>query len=198
MVDQQGYRVNNSTIQIIIKNQPFIDSYKGTNYYLHYNIRYKGHFSKQWTTSYTVANYTMQNINPKNWVTPPPQLIADKNSDYTITAYNTADYPANSTLDFQVMAYTMHDGQIRVFYDQYDFKGFMIQGYVLDDQSDWSPTQTINLADGSVSATSTTPTSSSTTSPSTSTVPELSLIAILPLLLSVFSVAVIVRHRKNR
>lgn len=150
VVDVQGYLVNNSSIQVLIKNQPFVYSYNGINYYLYYNVRYKGHFSEQWVTSYYYSNYTLEIVNPKYPPTPPKQLAANKNSDCTITEYKTADYPANAQLDFQVEAVTMYDGKVRAFNGLMDFVGAMVPGYVLGESSGWSSTQTITIGSGAV------------------------------------------------
>jgi hypothetical protein len=64
---------------------------------------------------------------------------------------------------------------------------------------DWSNTQTITIPASSTSASDVSATSTLTATPtSTLAAPELSWLAIVPLLLSVFSVAVIVRHRKAK
>ena len=60
---------------------------------------------------------------------------------------------------------------------------------IVGETSDWSNTQTVNIPVSSVS-----PASSPTSTPA---VPELSWLIIVPLLLSVLSVAVILRHRKS-
>lgn len=70
-----------STIEITIKNQPFTYFFNNTNYYLYYNIAYKGHFEKgNWTDLYYYHSYIpsisdfILNMLPQT-----------KNSEYTVT-----------------------------------------------------------------------------------------------------------------
>jgi hypothetical protein len=183
---------DNSTIEISIKNQPFTYSYNNTNYYLYYNIGYKGHFEHgNWTYLYHYISYTSSS----DFI--PNMFPATKNSEYTI-ALIPANFPADAKVDFEVQAIEMHDGMVpyyphlssvmlgQIYYEH---------GVVFGQSSDWSNIETINLADDSVTV-STSANPNVTLSP-TPTVPELSWLIILPLFLSGLFVTVIVRHRKN-
>ena len=57
-VTNQSYHVENRTIQLEIKNQPF-NSYiaNGQNISFYFNVREKGHYEENWTTIYSVDNY---------------------------------------------------------------------------------------------------------------------------------------------
>ena len=57
-VSVDGHHVENRTIELIIKNQPFT-SYKqnGENISFYYNVREKAHYAQNWTNVYTVDNY---------------------------------------------------------------------------------------------------------------------------------------------
>jgi hypothetical protein len=171
VVDQPGYHVNNSSIVITINNQPFDENYNGLNYYLFYNVRHKGYFSQIWTTDYSYGNFTTENINPKNWYTH-STLEQKKNSEYTTVYYLATGYPADAKIDFQVEAVLNYEGKIRVYSDGLDFTGFMIDGYVSDQESGWSTTQTITNDEGT-GTTNPTPFSTLTPIPTATFAPTL-------------------------
>ena len=183
IVIKEGYHVQNKSIEVVVKNQPFDYS---SQYLLFYNIRVKGHFGQEWSSLYNDKNYSFSAPYPKN------HLQATKNSQYTVATVPVDQYPDDSYLDFQVEAVIMYEGQVRVYRDLYDFRGSLEQGYVVAEKSEWSNTQTINLGDGSVSVT-TSPTPNPTPTPS---VPEFSWLTILPLFIFLLSIAVIARFRK--
>jgi len=175
-----GYHVENKTTILKIVNQPFTpykiqqndDSF---NINLYYNIQIKGHYSKEWD------NYRYNNgSSDKN-------LFRDSKSQFTIVQID--EYlPKDGKVDFRVQALEGYQRGINV------YPGVPGQHWIIiGSASDWSNTQTITISDGSVS-TATSPTISLTPSP---TVPEFSWLAIVPLLLSVFTVAVMVRHQKT-
>jgi lipopolysaccharide export LptBFGC system permease protein LptF len=169
-VTNEGYHVENRTIELIIKNQPFA-SYisNGQNISFYFNVREKGHYEENWTTIYTVDNY----------------YTSESNTDYTTLTYlldqNDPPFwnniPSGGQVDFQVEAMIGYVSRTVGFASWY-FAG---------QESGWSNTQTLTI-----------PETSSSPNP-TPTVPEFPAIAlvILPLLLSMFAVAVILRHRKT-
>lgn len=184
---QDGRHVESRTIQISVKNQPFTpytiqwqsgDQTYNKTVYLHYEIRWKGHYETEWhQPSYPLDYYYM--ITPED---------ARLKNEYTIFTYK-ADYssagwsgmgptmPQDAQIDFQVKAY--------IGYIQYvvlaGAAGLAFKG----EESNWSNTQTITLTQ-----TPTTPTATPTT-------PELSWLAIVPMLLSLLTVAWVVKHRKS-
>ena len=140
-VTHEGYHVESRTIEVKIKNQPFI-SYKiedsaGNSWTInfYYNIRIKGHFSEYWIELYRPSDgYTHQ------W----------SDSDYTVFSYvwgGDADtilgtkmikIPAGAQVDFQVEAmigYVHRDGSISMWFP------WVFEGEV----SGWSNTQTITI-----------------------------------------------------
>ncbi|XHH09728.1 MAG: hypothetical protein ACFCUE_03635 [Candidatus Bathyarchaeia archaeon] len=189
IVAQEGYHSDNKSIEITIKNQEFIP-YKDSNGHginLMYNIRWKGHFDTTDNWSYfagtaTRQEYSSDYFRPSStqYSTWAATLSLDEwergsgNYDHKILV------PVESQIDFQVEALIGYSSQrtgqaIEVgAWSVYDFTGI---------DSGWSSTQTLNLADGSVSP--------------TPTVPEQSWLVILPLLLSALCVAVAIRYRKN-
>jgi hypothetical protein len=138
VMTQAGYHVENKSIEIVIKNQPFVNSFNGVNYRLFYNVRVKGHFSEEWDSLYRCRSFSRSS----EYI--PNMLAAERGSEYTIASYQ-ADYPSGSQLDFQVEASTMYEGQVKVYSNLYDFTGHYEPGYVLGETSGWSNTQTITI-----------------------------------------------------
>ena len=185
---QTTYLVQNKTIEISIKNQPFTrytDS-SGNLISLYYNIRSKGHFSQYWMERDGGSdNYLKQNFG----------------SEYTMVPYY-GDIPSSGQIDFQIEVIAGHD------YEVFN----IIEGWIINGtESGWSNIQTISIPDGSVSITpfsNPTPTqtpistSSPTPTPSqtptaTPAIPEFSWLAILPLFVSVLFISLMLRHRKT-
>ena len=162
---QAGYHVENKSIEITIKNQPFTAfTDKSGNYInLYYNVSYKGPYGTDW-------NYYSYDSLTKYFVT-------QSDSDYTTISFS--QIPTEGQMDFRLQAligfYTETGHPFMDVYE-YNFTG---------QTSDWSSTQTITIQE-----------SNSSPSP-TSSVPEFPIIAILPLFLSAFSAAIILRHRKT-
>jgi hypothetical protein len=202
-----GQQVNNQTIQFTIKNQPFTPYYDSNGNYvdLYYNFRYKGHFGDTWSY-YPFTGAYLSNPNEFEQTThsygsgggPFIYYSASDSATTTISIPLSLltpfpggpEIPYGSQVDFELQAQV---GQINVLPTgmlagvYYNFTG---------QASDWSNTQTIAINDTSGSTQIITSQTSSPTISSTPTIPELSMQVILPLLLSVFSVAVIVRLRK--
>jgi hypothetical protein len=172
-ITNQGYYVENRTIELSINNQPFSSYYGIYPDYFYYFVQEKGHFSENWTE-----------INGPN-----SGFLLKSSSDYTIVYYSLEGGApfwngiSSGQVDFQVEAAV--GGIYRIspqFASGYEFEGVT---------SGWSNTQTVAIPASSTSA------SSSPASTSTPTVPELSWLVIVTLLLFILSIAVIVRHRKT-
>jgi hypothetical protein len=173
----QGYHVVNKTIEIKIKNQPFEPFYNanGQAINLYYNIRIKGYFERNWTEVYRpVYGFPLQSTD----------------SDYTVFSYTWVEQGETQVGSWMI---TLRNGA------QADFQVEAMIGYIADSgpfsdrspreyfegkTSGWSNTQSITIGEVSASI-----------SPFPS-VPEFSWLVIVPLLLSLFSVAVLVRYRK--
>lgn len=177
------------TLDIMIKNQPFTQYKVEDNGYnwtvnLQYNIRLKNDPEQTWTELYNANSnqaYPTQNYT----------------GEYTTISFNLGgqNYPTSESnlrllwnftsniLNFQVEALIGYS--YTVIGSEPTFKGTV---------SDWSPIQTITIPASSVS-----PNPTSTITPtSTPTIPELSWLMIVPLLLSMFSVTVVLRYRKDK
>lgn len=178
--------VEDEFIELAIKNQSVTFQRGGID--LYFDVRTKGHFSKDWNYISTLDG----------------NIIENYSSRYTIvTAYFDHDFPAVGQIDFQVRAII---GDIYV-EDPNTLSQYEI---VMGQNGGWTDIQTISIPDGSVSITpftnpspapTQTPTSIQTPTPTpitTPTVPEFPTIVILLLLLSVFSITVVLRLKKRR
>jgi hypothetical protein len=166
-VTVEGYHVENRTIELIIKNQP-LTSYRQNGEDV--SFYYNVREKGHYEENWT-AIYTVDNYftAPSNTTDTTLTYSLDPNAPPWLDN----NLPSGGQLDFQVEALIGHIGRTVGFASWY-FNG---------QESGWSNTQTITI-----------PASSSSPTPA---VPELSWLIIVPLLLSVFSVAVIVRHRKT-
>ncbi len=149
-----GYRVENKTVEITIKNQPYTYSSNGVAYNLYYNVRVKGHFGNDWSELYPIVDRLCSDYKDEysNFLsrTSPPQST----SEYTVLSFSAANYPADSQIDVQVQAIIGHDSRYYVL--EYAFlyptgRGNWAPAVAYDITSDWSSTQTITL-DWSTSA----------------------------------------------
>jgi hypothetical protein len=144
---QPGYHVENKSIEIKIKNQPFTPynlttytrynhetgesySYESTHTInLYYNVGVKGHFGNDWTSVGSIYSY------PEG-----PQSNAQLDSEYTVIEIEADDYPEEAVLDFRVQAlagyYVPYGRSVVIF--GYDFYG---------QESDWSAIQTLTIGE---------------------------------------------------
>jgi hypothetical protein len=158
-ITHQGYHVENKSIEVRIKNQPFTpyeiqengDNWT-TNFF--YNIRIRGHFSEDW-----IELYRADDGYPHQW----------SDSDYTVISYllgeGDADtvlgtkmirLPAGGQVDFQVKAMTGYVSRKWVG----NYGPFSVPYVFTGETSGWSNTQTLTIpASGSSSSSSSSPTS---------------------------------------
>jgi hypothetical protein len=161
-ITNPSYIVENKTIDITIKNQPFVPPDDLTD--LFFNIGLKGHFETNWRELYHITNQTNDNT-----------LLRQSGNEYTVHSIPQT-FPSNGSVDFQVEAFIAVGH--RFFNSNF--------GYWTWEESGWSPTQTIIIADGAFSSSISTspypslaPISTSTPPPSpTPTIPEFSTLAI--------------------
>jgi hypothetical protein len=155
-----GYQVENKSIEITIKNQPYEYSFNRTPYHLYYNFRTKGHFEENWTEFYPLVNglagATSSYLILKMYISAPAQ----SGSQYTILTYpvdsppNADSYPPNAQIDFQVQTIVGHNSQRLVGGDVFFplVNAHYEAAIEYDISSDWSSTQTITLPTTSSSA----------------------------------------------
>jgi hypothetical protein len=181
VITQQGYSVKYHDIEVNIQNQPFVASQvNGNQISLYYNVSYKGHFSSNWNIEYG----------------PEHGYFKPSNSD--VTTVSLGNLTTDGEVDVMVQADMGYFYEVQVIPPLMDVHPYSFFG----ETSGWSSIQTISIPEGTVtlypnrtnSPTYSSPTPTSLPSP---TVPELSWLVIVPLLLSVFAVAVIVSHRRT-
>ncbi len=171
IITQDGYHVDNRSLQFTIKNQPFT-SYtdpSGNQTSLYYNFRIKGAYGTEWNYYPFAPNgVTTSRYGGIFWGnnTESPADLAQSNTGYTTITiqipglYNVPpdaqlQVQAQALIGYMVPSDYMMAGHVYVFTGQY---------------SDWSNTQTITISSSAPTATpntsaSSTPTSNSSTSP---------------------------------
>lgn len=199
-----GYHIKNMTIQVSIKNNP-IQSNDATSH-LYYNVRFKGHFGKEWseTPSVIVKNSSPStfsqyvNISPYNF-----RLLKQSSYEYTTFLFSVNDYIPNSSIDFQVEAVLGHDSQAWITADPYGKSpAHYYEAVAFDETSGWSPTQTITIqATSTVTPTQTDslPNMGSSSPPNTNSELTIALtwVIIGILVISVISLLLYVKHLKR-
>jgi hypothetical protein len=177
-ITNQGYHVENKTIEIKIKNQPFEPFYNanGQAINLYYNIRIKGYFEQNWTEVYrpaygfprqsTDSNYTVFSY---TWVEQGETQVGSR----MITLRNGAQ------ADFQVEA------MIGYIADSGPFSDRSPREYFVGETSGWSNTQSITIGEVSASI-----------SPSP-TIPEVSFLLIPFLLIVVPLITFFIMKKRN-
>jgi hypothetical protein len=157
-----SYHIENKSIEITIKNQPFTPYTDSNGYYigLYYNFRYKGHFEADWAydpfkpddiSSKSYGGWDMTYLIPYN-ASKSEYTIVPKTFNYFGTNYGQVDFQVQAQIGYiQEMgnSYTA-----RVWGNSYNFTG---------QSSDWSSIQTITI--GSNEVTITQPTISTSQSP---------------------------------
>jgi hypothetical protein len=157
-VTHPGYHVDNKTIEVLIKNQPFAAYINdaGHSINLYYNISMKGHYEDNWTyyphNTYQVdylqasgSNYTVVSFN----------LTASFREGYFSLSGFPSDIPVGGEVDFRVEALAGSYSYYREnwwFMDVYqvNFNGI---------ESGWSYIQTITIPASASSPSSPSPTS---------------------------------------
>jgi hypothetical protein len=165
------------SIEVIITNQPFT-SYPvksdGITFYvnLYYDVRYKGHFSENWTDQgpggYYIANTSSQNTT----------ILLFTNNP---AAYQEAmNNPSSGQIDVQVQSFIGY-----IYYGNVFSNGHLVghNAYFNGTGSGWSNIQTITIPSSSASP--------------TPFVPELSTLAIISLSTVLVAVAVTVKLKKR-
>jgi hypothetical protein len=169
-----AYSENWSEIVLTIKSQPFT-SFKDSNgnwIELYYIVASKGNYETLW----------------ENISTGSGERLTQSDSEYTSIGYSAQFYPPNAKVDFRVEA------MIGYFKDSSLPSYLGIPPIFVGKESGWSNTLTISIPDSLVSVSSS-PNPNPTQTPS---VPEFSWLIILPLFLSILSIAIIVGVRKSR
>lgn len=174
-----GEHIENRTVDVKIKNQQYtpVTLSNGSVVQLFYYIRSKGHY----------ANWTQSSDNGYNAMRVPAST-----SEYTVATF-IIDWhvPKDAVEDFQVEALAAIDNIYHFGVTDYHID------FTVSEESEWSPIQTLNLADGSIADSS----SPNSTINTTELNPQLSwpgflAIILVPLLISALSVALLLKHRR--
>jgi hypothetical protein len=155
ITSNQGYHVENRSVEILINNQPFTPYTDDVGYEinLYYQVRIKGHFGEDW--EYFYDKYQASDF-------PHP---LQSNSEYTLLSLP-ADYPNDAQVDFQVEAI------LGYYYDELAGRPILpLYALRAIAFSDWSNTQTLTINDENVQI------------KENKTIPEFSLSTMLPLLM---------------
>lgn len=189
-VTNTGYTVSEFNITFTIQNQPSVTAF---------NFEYKGHYSSKWSTPLFINDYNVS-------------AFASSGAQTTVTIWGNNDTgpfgqsPANET-----SLYLGSDWGITVpFGSQIDFRLQAVSGTgeenglggwsVIGSVSDWSTAQTVTVSSGSPTvapSVAASPTPTSSTPATTVATPELPALAILPLLLSSLSLALMLKRRRT-
>ena len=186
-ITNQGYTVYKLNITFTIQNNPNI------SYYL---LQYKGHFSSEWSNIYE------DGFNITGVASQGPQTI------FTIFGTNSSGPLGQTPINEITLSFPTLWERNFAFGSKLDFRLQAINGTIkisplyganhqmgVGEASEWSNIQTVSIPDGSVTSSDS---SNPTVTPSpTPTIPELSWLVIVPLLLSLLSVTVLFRHRKT-
>ena len=176
----------NKTLELTITNQPLTHYYEtssGWNTTFYYNVQIKtnqDNWSGNWSTLYTIDELPRPSKN-KYTVLSYPSGQPQAENLYSL-GDRLLDLPPGSQIEFQVEAMIGY-----IHRDVKPLAPYLFTG----EESGWSNTQTITIP--------ATPTILSLTPTPTPTVPEFSLLVILPLFISLLSVAgaIKLRHRKT-
>jgi hypothetical protein len=197
VVTKHGEHIDNRSVEITIKNQPFtpFNDSRGNTINRFFDVRYKGSYGDTWTT--LCAGQTQMAILEGETIHKTTYIqygyaIQNYTAQYTKITYKLTPY--SGQMDFQVQALEGYTAQ--TYYDAFLYRtyiGFTFYG----ESSDWSNTQTISFPDGNLTAAgntdpTATQTPDSTPSPS---VPEFSIISLLPLFVVVFLAALLVKSK---
>ena len=190
-----GYHVNDIKVEGKIKNQPFTP-YGNIDFY--YNISYRGHFAGEWRKLFGSEDVDFLK-----------QSYGSEYTSFNISRYNAIELHEGDQIDVRIEA--IIGSETWGFASAWPYR--ILNGEV----SGWSDTLTVTVStditstntyattiDGTTYPTLTTPPAVSTPTPSPATseptptpsVPEFSWLMILPLFLSILSIAVLIRTRK--
>lgn len=147
VMTQAGYHVQDKTIEVTIKNQPFtryIDA-NGNSILLYYSVRVKGHFVDYWAYP-DYGYYYVEGDGEANYVG------ADMGSEHTVISYGlVGNNGTNSYLCLDISAGGQADFQVRAFIGYVTrtttmtWLGESHRDVFTGENSDWSNTQTLAI-----------------------------------------------------
>jgi hypothetical protein len=145
-----SYHVDNRTIELWIKNQPYTNSVGLTTYHIYYDVRLKGHFEQNWFENKGNAvvlelasmPFTFNStVTTSEYISNSVPLATSSN--YTVLSFN-GNLDVGAQEDFQVKALIGHDSKFWSAPKSWFFEvhGDYEPAIAFDNESDWSPTQT--------------------------------------------------------
>ena len=168
MITKQSEHVDNRTIEIKIKNQPFtpFTDQNGNNINLLYNVRYKGSFGQDWSSMFGErSEWAGGAVDPYGTYGYPTQ---DSSSQYTTISFSLYWNMIEGQMDIQVEALvgytnrTVDPARAHILWSVYLYTFY-------GEESGWSNTQTVTIGEASILPNPT----SSTIPNSTKTTPTL-------------------------
>lgn len=156
MVQQQGYHVENKTIELTIKNQKYTYT-NGSNFHIYYNVQAKGHFEPDWNELYpAVYGYISLDAYKKGdksyYIINSPAQSGSQTTVLSFSAdqppyHSSTSYPPHAQVDFQVEAIIGYDSVMyrsdHALYPEYG--GWTEPAVAYATTSGWSNTRTITI-----------------------------------------------------
>ena len=156
-VTHTGYHVESRSIEVTIKNQPFVpyyDNSSGWNIKFYYNIRIKGHYSEDWIELYRASDGYSTPSDSQYTIF---SYVLGENTDTTLGT-KMIEFPAGAQIDFQVEAMIGYVHRV--------VTGGMAPWVFTGEKSGWSETQTLTIsAPASTTTPNASPSQNSTASP---------------------------------
>jgi len=188
-VTHTGYHVESRSIDVTIKNQPFIPYYdvsSGWNIGFYYNIRIKGHYSEDWIELYRASDgYPTRSDSQYTIIS----YTLGENTD-TILGTKMIEFPYGAQEDFQVEALIGYISRVNNpnATTQLEMYPYVFTGEI----SGWSETQTLTIsAPDSITTPDTSPSQNSTAA-------MLTLLGVIVVLLVIVVVYLRRRSKVNR
>ena len=130
----ESYHVENKSVEITIKNQPYSYSVNGSSAWLVYQVVVKGHYEETGITLYWFDKYTGGN------------LPRQSSFEHTVISVPADDYPMGGEVDFQVQAISIYETQLTVYPLTISSAGaYDVLGYAIGEFGDWSDFQTVTF-----------------------------------------------------
>lgn len=134
IITSYGYREENKSIEVTIKNHPFTSTLDASGNYtsLYYNVQFKGQYTDEWNIARAFYNAS--------------------NSEYTVISISLIPYqiPDDSPLDFQVRAFIGY--AVKKAYDSILPPEMKYYYEYIGQAGDWSNTQTITIGESQTSS----------------------------------------------
>jgi hypothetical protein len=194
---KEGYHVQNDSFVVSVRSQPLTieGQVNGSSIRLFFRVQSKGHYSNNWEYLTYVGDSLSLMYTNNGYAQKTMQLDGNNGTTYYDNGENNYGYDGGvggqygGQVDFRAMAVIGYIVVVEDAVNPFNFRHPYHDMLVTLQSSDWSDIQSISVPDGKV-------TTYKSTNP-TPTVPELSGLVILPLLLCLFCVAVLLRHQKN-